>query len=199
MKQKAIYAVIAVVFLGVGFFAGMEFKAYQVRTAFDEAFSGGSNNDDGDNNNQPETVMEQAKEDDMNIIQKNVGDEIALATIKVKVTGAEEKQTVSGSFGSPAVAKEGTKFVVVGLEVTNTTNSAFSLSPDFLLIDDKKREFSTYEDSIGATDDYLDYRELSPSVLETGVYIYEIPTDATSYSMAFAKAGSKDLYQVKLK
>jgi hypothetical protein len=194
MKRNAIYAVIALIIFGVGFFSGMEYKAYQVRSAITNAFDGNSDNDP-----KPQTAMEEAKKEDMVITQKAVGDDIALATIKVKVTGSEEKKTISSSYGSPKVAKDGTRFVVVNMEITNTTNSKFSLPADFLLIDDKEREFSTYSDTIGGIDNYLDYRELSPSVKETGVYVYEIPTDATSYSLTFAKAGSKDVYQVKLK
>jgi len=200
MKRNITYTVIALIIFGVGFFSGMEYKLYQVRTALSNTFNGGNTNTSTDtNSNQQETAMEQAKKDNNIIIQKAVGEEITLATIKLKVTGSEEKKTISSSYGSPKVAKEGTKFVVVSMEVTNITNSKFSLPADFPLIDDKKREFSSYSDTIGGIDKYLDYRDLSPSVKETGVYVYEIPTDATSYSLAFAKAGSKDLYLVKLK
>lgn len=197
MKNKIILGIVAVVILAVGFFAGMEYKSYQVRTALEKAFTGTTTaTNDGEEN---KTAMELAKEENMVVIPKNVGDEVELATIKLKVTGSEEKQTLSSKYSSPKVAKEGTKFVVVSMDVTNTTSSSFSLPADFLLIDSQKREFSTYSDTISAVDEYLDYRELSPSVKESGVYVYEIPTDSSSYSIAFAKAGSKDMYTVKLK
>lgn len=196
MKRKIIVTIAALFILGVGFFAGMEYKAYQVRTAFEDAFDETTASDSSDKKT---TTMEEAKKENMVLIPKPVGEEIKLATINVKVTGSEEQQTISSSYSSPKVAKEGTKFVIVSMEVTNTTDSEFSLPADFLLIDNKKREFSTYSDSIGGIENYLDYRELSPSVKETGVYVYEVPTDATSYSIAFAKAGSKDLYTIKLK
>lgn len=199
MKNKIIIGIIVVVVFVVGFVAGMEYKAYQVRSAFNDAFSGITNTKTETSPEKKTTAMEEAKKENMVLIPKKVGDEIQLATIKLIVNGSEEKQTISSPYGSPKVAKEGTKFVIVNMDVTNTTASEFTLSPDFLLIDNTKREFSTYSDSIGSVDNYLDYRKLSPSVKETGVYVYEIPTDATGYSLAFAKAGSKDLYTVKLK
>lgn len=205
MKKTIVLAVSAVVILAVGFFAGMEYQSYRVRSALNNAFSGLSNSTNTTNTDVAvgksgqKTAMETAKEEDMRLVPKSIGDEIELATIKVKVTGSDEQNTISSSYSQPKVAKEGTTFVVVKAEVTNTTNSSFSLPADFLLIDDKGREFGTYRDAIGSIDDYLDYRELSPSVKETGVYVYEVPKDATSYSIAFAKAGSKDVYQVKLK
>ncbi len=198
MKRNILFAVIALIIFTVGFFSGMEYKAYQVRSAIQTAFNGNNDNTTNESKNE-QTAMELAKEEKMVTTQKTVGDDIQLATIKVKVTNSEEKKTISSSYGTPKVAKDGTKFVIVSMDITNTTNSKFSLPADFLLIDSKGREFSTYSDAIGSVEDYLDYRDLSPSVKESGVYVYEIPTDATSYSLTFVKAGSKDLYQVKLK
>jgi hypothetical protein len=202
MKKNIVFAVSAVVILAVGFFAGMEYQSYRVRSALSNAFSGINNTTNTDvtvGKSGQKTAMETAKEEDMKLISKSMGDEIELATIKVKVMGSDEQNTISSSYSQPKVVKEGATFVVVKAEVTNITNSSFSLPADFLLIDDKGREFSTYRDTIGNIDDYLDYRELSPSVKETGVYVYEVPKDATSYNISFAKAGSKDVYQVKLK
>lgn len=188
------FLVIGLIIFVVGFFLGSEYRAYQVRTALQKAFSGTNTA-----TTKTESAMEQAKKEEMQIITKAIGNEIILATLKLKVNKAEETQTLSASYGSPKVAKEGTKFVIVNLDVTNITNSKFSLSPDFLLVDNKNREYSTYGDSIGAVDDYLNYKDLSPSVLETGSLIYEIPKDATSYSFMVSKAGTKELYKIVLK
>lgn len=145
------------------------------------------------------TVMEQAQKKNMTIVQKAAGDAVEFATIKVKVNNVEESQTISSEYSSPKVAKQGAKFIIVNLEVTNITNKTFTLNPDFIVVDNKNREFKTYSDSIGAIDDYLDYKELSPSIKETGNFVYELPADATSYSLVAAKAGTNELYIIKLK
>ena len=192
-KITRVLGVIVVVTFIVGFFAGMEYKAYQIRDAISNAFDSTYTNN--------KTIAEQAREENMATIQKTIGDELVMATGNLKVNSAEEKQTISASYGSPNVAREGTKFVVVSLDVTNTTKSEFSFSPDevFILVDNKEREFTTYRDSIGGIEDYLNYRELSPSVKETGYLVYEIPSDATGYSLLTAKVGTKDLYKIILK
>lgn len=195
MSRKNILIVIgAIVLIGVSFFAGMEFKAYQIRSTITDAFSGM-----GDSTDSESTVTEQLEKENSNFIESGVNQDIKLATIDIKVTDVSEEQSISSTYSSPKVAREGTKFVIVGMEVTNTTTSAFSLPADFILVDDKGREFQTYSDSIGSVENYLDYRELSPSVKEAGVYVYEIPNDSTSYSLLAPKAGSKDVYRVKLK
>lgn len=192
MKKKIVLTIAALVIFGVGFFTGMEYKAYTIRTALKEVFTGTSSVTSG-------SAMQQAKKENMQVIEKAVGDEIILATMNFKVISVEEKQILNPSYGSPKVATEGTKFVVIGLDITNTTNSEFDFSPDLIVVDNKEREFSTYSDSIGAIDKYLNYRELSPSVMETGFLIYEIPSDATSYSLMVGKAGTKELYKIVLK
>ena len=150
-------------------------------------------------NKQPTTAMEQAKKDDMLIIPKTVGDEITLATIKLKVNKVEEKQTLTPEYGSPKTAKEGAKFVIVNADLTNITNKAFNMSPNLVIVDNKDREFKTYSESIGAIGNLLDYKELSPSIKENGNWVYELPTDSTSYKLVTGKSGTKELYQIQLK
>ncbi|MCR3922797.1 MAG: DUF4352 domain-containing protein [Firmicutes bacterium] len=158
----------------------------------DDNFDSSSTGDDN-------TLMEQALQDNMTIIEKATGDEIILATVLLKVTGVEEKQSISTSYGSPTEAKEDAKFVVVSLDLTNTTNKTFSFPPDLIVVDNKGREFNTFSDSIFAIDDYLDYRDLSPSIKETGYLVYELPTDAVSYNLVVAKSGTNELYKILLK
>lgn len=145
-----------------------------------------------------ETPAKQGKEKE---IEKKVGDEIELATIKFKVTSVEEKQVLAHTtWGITATAKEGAKFVVIGMNITNITNKSFDFFPDniFRFIDNKGREFETYEGSIGAIDNYLNVRKLSPNIKESGFLIYELPKDATSYSLVVGKAGTNEVYKVLL-
>lgn len=196
-KNKALIALGIIIIFGIGFVSGMEYKAYQIRSAIGDAFN--STNSSTTPTEAP--IVEQAKKEAENIIEKQIGEEVALATGNIIINSSEETQTLSGTYGSPKVAKERTKFVVINLDVTNTTKSEFYFSPDdvFILQDDKKREYRTYSESIGAIDDYLNYQDLAPSIKETGFILYEIPEDATSYSLVTSKAGTKDIYLIKLK
>lgn len=155
---------------------------------------------DSENNiDAPGTIMDQAEADNMNIVERNIGDEVTLETIIFKVTNVEETQTLTPTYGDPVSAKDGAKFVLVSLDITNITKSEFTMSPDLILVDNEDREFSSYSDSIWAIDDYLDYRDLSPSIKETGRFVYELPNDATNYYLIVGKGGTNDLYKVILK
>ena len=183
LKTKIGLGIIAVVLLGIGFFAGMEFKAYQIRKAFQTAFN------PTQESNSTDTALEQAKKDNYIIIDKTIGDEITLTLGKIKVTSVRESQTLTSKYGTPRTAKNEAKFVIVGLDVTNITNSSYSFPVDEAigLSDSKGREFTTYSESIGSIDDYLNYRELAPSVTESGFVVYEIPLDSDSYSLITSK------------
>ena len=199
MNKNTVLIIVAVVMLGIEFFAGMEYKAYQLRKIFSE---GDAQIEKASNAVfKDESVMEEAKKEDFNEIVKSMGDEVEMATLKFKINKVEEQQTISSSYSSPKVAKEGTKFVVLDLDVTNTTNSSFSFYPDegFTLVDDKKREFQPYDETIGSIENYINSRELSPSVMESGVLVYELPNDSTSYKLVAFKAGSKDMFSIVLK
>lgn len=162
-------------------------------------FDNAMNSSSSDANQESTTAMENAKKDNMTIITKNIGDEIQFATLKLKVNRVEEKQTISAEYSSPITAKEGAKFVIVNADLINTTNKAFTMSPNLMIVDNKDREYKTYSDAIGAIDDYLDYKELSPSIKETGNWVYELPTDATSYKLISGKSGTNELYEILLK
>lgn len=194
--SKPLIALIVAIIFGLGFVSGMEYKAYQIRSAISKAFS----NNNSTPSPTPVSVVEEAKKKAI-VIDKSIGDEVSLATINIKINSAEETKTISSKYSTPKVATEGTKFVVINLNITNSTKSEFSFSPNdtFLLVDNQKREYTIYGDSIGAIENYLNYRTLSPSIKETGSIVYEIPEDATNYSLVTSKAGTNELYMIKLK
>lgn len=182
-KTKAGLAIVIIIGLGVVFLIGSEYRAYQVRKAFSEAFS-----------DKP------IKNVNSKIIEKKIGEDFDLATIKVKVNGLEEKNTITSEFGTPAIAKENTKFVVLNLDITNITPDKFSFYTEGInLVDNKGRTFGTYDDAIGSIDNYLNVRDLSPSITEKGVLVYELPNDATNYSLQIDKGGTSERYKVVLK
>lgn len=196
MNKKIILLASLVVVFGIGFYSGTIYKTYQIAKTFSDLLD----NSTTASNLNKNTVSEKIKEENYQLIEKNIGDEVTLATINFKINKVEEKQTLVPKYGSPKVADENTKFIVINADITNTTNSKFSFSTNgLILVDNKNREFSTYSDSIGAIDDYLDYRDLSPSIKENGYLIYELPIDAENYNFMIGKAGTKEYYKIILK
>lgn len=185
-----VLVIVAIVGVAIAFFLGMEYKAYQIRSAVQKVF---------DTTSEPQSIVKEAEKQNKEIIKKGIGDEIELATLKFMVNKVEEKQTLSGGKygGSPNVAKEGAKFVVIDLNITNTTDTKFSFNPDegFRLVDNKNREFTA--SSMGLVDLY--YKGLSPSITENGIIVYETPQDAESYALMIGKAGTNQVYKVVLK
>lgn len=145
------------------------------------------------------TVKDQLEDEDLVVIEKGVGDDITLSTIDLKVNSVEETKLLESTYGDPVKAKDGTKFVLVSMDITNTTKTEITAPDDLKLIDNEDREFSKYSDSIGAIEDYLDYRDLAPSIKESGRFVYELPEDSTSYSIVVGKADTDEIYKIKLK
>lgn len=134
------------------------------------------------------------------VIEKGVGDEVELATIKFKVNKVEEKQVLTKSWGDPTLAKENAKFVVVDMNITNITKTSMTFPDEaFVLIDNQERQYEIYSNTIGSIDNYLNMRTLAPSIMESGVIVFEIPQDATSYSITIAKAETNEAYKVILR
>ncbi len=134
------------------------------------------------------------------VIEKKVGEEVELATLKFTVNDSEEKQSISSKYGNPKTAKEEAKFVIVDISATNTLKENITFYSDgFILIDNQNRKFESYSNTIGNIDNYLDMRELAPSIKEQGVLVYEIPQDANSYSLIVGKQGTNETYKVVLK
>lgn len=195
MKKLLTYGGIALIALVIGFFAGMEYKAYEIRSIFQETAEelGGIEVND-------ETSLKETLEES-DVIEMDIGSTVELATLNFTVDSAEEKDILTGgSFNEPAVARENAKFIVIDASVTNTTDSDMAWNTDgILLVDDQNRQFSHFEDVFFAVDNYLEQRKLIPDITETGVIVYEIPQDATHYSLMVGKAGTNMVYKINLK
>ncbi|MGH7203510.1 MAG: hypothetical protein ACREHC_03655, partial [Candidatus Levyibacteriota bacterium] len=120
--------VVAIVAGGIGFFAGMEYKAYQIRTAIENAFKptqSSTSNQTGSTqppaSNGSASLLDQVKAEGDKIITKHVGDEITLSTIKFTINKVTETQTLSSDYGNPKTAPAGTKFVLLDITITNIT------------------------------------------------------------------------------
>lgn len=134
-----------------------------------------------------------------NIIKKGINDDIEFATIMFKVTDVEEVKTLTPEYGSPMNAEEGTKFVVVSVEMTNTTKEEITFNSDFPLVDNEDREFSPYDDATWYVDEDISYRKLAPSIKEKGKMVYLVPETSNSYYITGSKAGTNDVFQIVIK
>ncbi len=185
-KQLLIAVGAAVVIFLIGFYSGDAYRVNRIKSAFNSIGSLGESPD---------------LNKDKKLVEKKLGEEIDIVKMKLTVNKSEEKNSISSKYGDAKSAKDNAKFVVVDLSVTNSTDSEFNFSPNntLQLVDNQNRKYKTYDDSIGTVDNYLDVRELSPSIAESGVLVYEIPNDASNYSLWIDKDGSSDRFQVGLK
>ncbi len=127
-----------------------------------------------------------------NVHQVKPGEEIELATLKLTVLGCEETDTIKGQF-STSQAKEGTKYVVFTVKAENIKKEEFAF-PDLTLMDDQDRVYQVDSDSMFSADDNIVYRSLAPNIPETGVAVYNVPTDCTGYRLVTIKDGTDDWY-----
>jgi hypothetical protein len=198
-KQKFVKTIkgqiiIGIVLVVVGFLAGMEYKAYQIRSILAPIVASSNSQAVED-----KSYTEQIKENKGNIIDKNIGDLVEFATQNIKVDKIEESNIITPEYGAPIVAPQGAKFVFITLGVTNTTKNDVNWVTDINLVDQKDRSFSGYDKSIGYVKNYLDMRKLSPGIMETGVITYQLPNDAEHYSLVIGKGGTNDFYRISLK
>ena len=174
----------------------MEYKAYQVRTAVQQALSQVSAAQVLTLEN---AQSERSKTAPTSYIDKNIGDEVLLETIKYKVLSSKEQSHIQSSLGSSAVPSAGAKFIIVTLRMTNLTNADLIFPYEGIpLVDSQGRQYSLYDKTIGNIDNYLVGTKLPPSVAKEGVEVFEVPSDASGYYLVAAKGGTNDIYRVKL-
>lgn len=175
MKGKIIVGVLC---LAVGFLAGMEYKAYQIRSAFGQAFGGST-----------ESVSAAPK----NVIDVEVGDVVELATLKYRLGDGKKTKNLPRAFGSPLTASAGASFIALPIEVTNTTDDEFPCPEIAVLVDDSGRRFSAVTD-LGISE-YILWEPLRPGIAKVGIIAFEVPDDVSVFYLQSAKAGSNDIFQ----
>lgn len=122
------------------------------------------------------------------------GQVVELATIKMAITGCEEVGKLTAEYYDPDIAQEGTKFVVLTVEIENITKSILDFSNDFNLYDSQGREYQPYSDAFWYFDETFSYTELAPNIKTTGTFVYHVPADADGYYLATAKSGTNEAY-----
>ena len=180
----------------------MEYQKYLIRSALADIFSGPNpfskespSNDKNEEDSKELGFMEKVKKENT-VIEKNIGDEVELATFKVKVLEVQEMKVVNRSFGSPVVAPEGSKYVVLKVELTNLTKETFKYDGSGALVDQQERVFT--RELVGGSNEIL-YDDLKPSIKVSGNLFHIMPEDASSYNWVMLKAGTNEAYRIKLK
>lgn len=82
----------------------------------------------------------------------------------------------------------------------NITNRPLDLDTyGFTLRDGEHRYYDEYEGTIGAIENYIDMRNIGPSLTENGVLVYEVPEDAKDFSLIMTHGDTNISYEMKLK
>lgn len=125
-----------------------------------------------------------------------VGQELELATLKIRIAGCQEFTELTVDYFELAVAQEGTKFVVYTVEIENTTKETLGFSNDLFLEDSQGRTYKFYSDATWYFDEAFVYTDLAPNIKVTGNFVYNIPTDSVDYFLRVGKAGTNEMYRL---
>lgn len=188
-KSKIAAGIVMIVVFLIGFGAGYNYKAKEIRDAISNAFSA---TNDATKDESSQTAQE-SPEEDIKLIKYKAGEEMVYSAQKMKLVNAKSAQTISSQYGGPLVADKDTKFVIVTHTVTNTTDSPFTYQP-FVLLDSENKQYNVITNAIGNIDNYLDVRELSPNVPETGVIVFKVPASTKQFSLGGLKAATNEFH-----
>ena len=122
-----------------------------------------------------------------------------LATIKICVTGCEEKNELKAEYFEPEVAQEGTKFVVFSVVIENITKDSLNFDNDLVLTDSQGRNYDPYSDALWYFDETFSYTDLAPNIAKSGVFVYNVPADSADYYLSVLKADTDDGYHLYAK
>ena len=134
------------------------------------------------------------------IIKSDIGQIFTVDDYDMIVNRAEVKDSVKGEYYQPCVAKEGAKFIVVNLGVTNKFTEEKVFDNALVNVEDangyKYKEFNTY----GCLDNDLDNRRLAPLITELGDILFEVPStiQGPSLSMLNKTKDSKIIVDLQL-
>lgn len=209
MKKKVIISILGLLLFVFGFGFGYEYKAYELRKIFTDAEKElqevFDNKKTIDGESVKQTVTDKSKSEyqmmleEKEIIIFDMNDVLELATIEVIVKSVEEKDIFNRKYSEPLVARENAKFIVVGMDVTNTTSESFNFSGgEIHLVDSKERSYTPSSD-LYSSDGDLVYRDLMPNLKESGILLYEVPDDSENYSIFLGKSGTDTVYKILLK
>ena len=137
-----------------------------------------------------------SSEEFSNMIDVPMGTEIALATIKVKVTDCVETTELTHEYYDPDVAQAGTKYVVYTVEIENTSTDTISFDAEtFAITDSQGRHYEVYDDAFWYYDSFIPYNDYAPNIPQSGNLVYLVPEDCEGYHFIIGKSGTSDAYK----
>lgn len=144
-----------------------------------------------------DSTAEKADSDDW--VYSQMGETMEFATQDMKVNYARLTNFIkdSSSYSSPEYAGENAKFLIVNMTIRNTTNQTFGYRA-FSVIDQDGNQYQDYN-AIGSIDNYLDVRDLSPNIPETGNAVYRVSSDSTSFTLFGMNSDTGKTLAVKIK
>lgn len=204
MKKKSLLAIAGLLIFIAGVAVGYEYKTYEIRKIFteteeqiQEVFGGGETVEQNTTDSSKTEFQQMLEEKE--ILETNIGSVLELATVNVTVKSVEEKDIFNRDYSDPLVARENAKFIIVGMDVENTTSEAFNFSGgEVSLVDAQGREYLPSSE-LYSSDGSLVYRDIMPNLKESGILLYEVPEDSKNYSVFLGKAGTNIVYKVVLK
>lgn len=165
----------------IGFWAGNEYKAREIRNAISDAFTEAT-----DDSTTQRAEVEPLK--DVDIVKVKQGEVMKFATIDVVFISAKSTDMLTPEYGSPIVADQGTKFVIVKHTVTNTTKAEFAYEV-LPILDSEDKMYSHYSDAYGLSDSLV-YETIAPAIPKTGVTVYQVPAETTNFTFGAGKGGT---------
>lgn len=135
------------------------------------------------------------KDKDKDLTRKNIGEELELSSLRLKVNTVEEVDELKLLSKKNFEAAEGKKFVLVGIDITNITNRDFKGLDNLMLVDNKSTEYKGYR-ADGLKDNIID-KKLGPNKKERGILYFEIDADASGYGLFIEDEGR--LYEIALR
>lgn len=124
-----------------------------------------------------------------------LGEEVELATIKIRLTKVEESKELKSGF-SKITAPNGSIFVFVHAEIENITKTPLDFNNDLSLYDDQGRQYSPYKDAYMYEGNSFSYVELAPNIEQVGALIYNVPEDSKGYYFKVAKRDTNLAYDL---
>jgi|GEM_PF-568833 len=125
-----------------------------------------------------------------------LGEEVELATIKIRLTKVEESKELKSSY-SKITAPNGSKFVFVHAEIENITKTPLDFNNDLFLYDDQGRQYSPYEDAYMYDGNSFSYVELAANIEQKGVLLYNVPEDSKGFYLKVGKLNSNERYNLQ--
>jgi hypothetical protein len=143
----------------------------------------------------PSDPYEPAPEEE---VSKNIGEEISTSNFTVTIKSSREAESLDSTYGEGTKAGEGAKFVFVDMKVTNTSKSSMYIDTYlFDLKDNQERSYDSEYSYYGAK--ALSYQSIAAGLSSSGEIAFEVPDDATGYSIQIHDTSASKTYTVKLK